>query len=97
MTASASNIMVMDKAQNPHAAQLFVNWALSQEGQSLFIRLGEKRDSLRTDVPNDVIELQHRIHPDRDYLISFSNPDYMNRQSELLETLRRIMREAGYR
>lgn len=97
LTASASNIMVMDKAPNPNAAQLFINWVLSKEGQTLFIRLGEKRDTLRTDVPNDVIEPQHRIHPDRDYLISFSHSDYVNRQSELLATLRRIMREAGYR
>jgi iron(III) transport system substrate-binding protein len=97
LTASASNIMVMEKAPNPNAAQLFVNWALSQEGQSLFIRLGEKRDSLRTDVPNDVIELQHRIRPDREYFVSFTNPDYVNRQGELIETLRRIMKEAGYK
>lgn len=97
LTASASNIMAMDKAPHPHAAQLFINWALSQEGQSLFIRLGEKRDSLRTDVPNDVIEPQHRIRPDRDYFVSFTNPDYVNRQSELIETLRQIMRDAGYK
>jgi ABC-type Fe3+ transport system substrate-binding protein len=97
LTASASNIMVMEKAPNPNAAQLFVNWALSQEGQSLFIRLGEKRDSLRTDVPNDVIEPQHRIRPDREYFVSFTNPDYVNRQGELIETLRRIMKEAGYK
>ncbi len=97
LTASASNIMVVDKAPHPHAAQLFINWALSKEGQDLFIKFGEKRDSLRTDVANDVIEPQHRIHPDREYFVSFRDPDYVNRQGELIETLRRIMREAGYR
>ena len=97
LTASASNIMVMDKAPDPHAAQLFINWVLSKEGQELFIRLGEKRDSLRNDVANDVIEPQHRIYRDRDYFVSFDNPDYVNNQKKHLETLRKIMSDAGYR
>ena len=97
LTASASNIMVMNKAPDPHAAQLFINWVLSREGQSLFIRLGEKRDTLRNDVSNDVIEPQHRIYRDREYFVSFDNPDYVNNQKKHIETLRRIMSEAGYK
>ncbi len=97
LVASASNLMVMDKAPHPNAAKLFVNWALSKEGQTLFIKLQESMDSLRTDIPKDLIEERYRIRPDRDYLVTFTNPDYINRQGEFITKLRQIMQEAGYR
>lgn len=96
LSASASNIMVMDKAPNPHAAQLFLNWALSQEAQSAFVKVGGN-DSLRTDVPNDSIEPQYRIDPKADYIVAFSNPEFTGKQDEVLAKLKTIMQEAGYR
>jgi iron(III) transport system substrate-binding protein len=45
---------VLDRAPHPAAARLFVNWYLSQEGQTAFHTLIESDDpsrSLRTDVP----------------------------------------------
>lgn len=97
ITASAANLMVMDNAPNPHAAKLLVNWALSREGQTLFTKLGEKLDSLRVDVPKDLIEEHYRIKPDQNYWVSFSDPAYINGQGEIINKLRQIMREAGYR
>jgi ABC-type Fe3+ transport system substrate-binding protein len=97
LVASASNLMVMNKAPHPNAAKLFVNWALSKEGQTLFIKLQESMDSLRTDIPKDNIEERYRIRADRDYLVTFTNPDYINRQGEFINKLRQIMQEAGYR
>jgi ABC-type Fe3+ transport system substrate-binding protein len=97
LSASAANIMVMDKAPNPHAAQLFVNWALSREGQATFIKAAEKTDSLRTDVPNDVIEPQYRIDPKANYYVAFTDREYIERKSEITGRLKTIMQEAGYR
>lgn len=97
LSASAANIMVMDKAPNPNAAKLFVNWVLSREGQTLLIKAAETTDSLRIDVPNDGLEPQYRIDPKADYIVAFSNPDYAARQDEALAKLKTIMREAGYR
>ena len=97
LVGSASNLMVMDKAPNPNAAKLFVNWALSREGQSLFIRYQESMDSLRRDVPNDVLEEPYRIDQNGDYLVTFTNPDYINRQGEMINHLRKIMQDAGYK
>ena len=96
LSASAANIMVMDKAPNPNAAQLFVNWALSKEAQALFVKAGAM-DSLRTDVPNDSLEPQYRIDPKADYIVAFSNPEFIGRQDEVLAKLKAIMQEAGYR
>lgn len=97
LSASAANLMAMANAPHPHAMQLFVNWALSQEAQALFVRLSEKTDSLRTDVPNDMIEPQYRIDPNVDYQVAFSDPVYIDKQDEILAKLRKIMQDAGYR
>jgi iron(III) transport system substrate-binding protein len=97
LSASAANLMAMANAPHPHAMQLFVNWALSQEAQALFVRLSEKTDSLRTDVPNDMLEPQYRIDPNVDYQVAFSDPVYIDKQDEILAKLRKIMQDAGYR
>lgn len=97
LSASAANLMVMDKSPHPNATKLFVNWVLTREAQQLFIKAGETTDSLRTDVNNAVIAEQYRIYPDREYIVAFSDPDYINRQKETLGQLRQIMRDAGNR
>ena len=97
LSASAGNIMVMDRAPNRHAAQLFVNWALSREGQQLFIQASDKGDSLRTDVDNSVLEPQYRIDPKVEYIVAFSNREYIDRQDDILLQLKKIMQDAGYK
>jgi len=54
-------------------------------------------DSLRVDVDNSTIDEHYRIRRDQEYWVSFSNEDYINRQTEILKRLREIMREAGYK
>jgi iron(III) transport system substrate-binding protein len=96
ISAYAANLMVLTNAPNPNAAKLFVNWVLSREAQSLFIKIAEKTDTLRTDVDNSVIEPRYRIQDDVDYTAVFADPDYINRQTEVMDALRKIMQEAGY-
>jgi iron(III) transport system substrate-binding protein len=96
LTASADNLMAVDHAPHPNAMKLFINWALSREAQQLFIKVGERTDSLRTDVDNSVIAPQYRIRKDADYYIAFEDPDYINKQTEILDKLKKIMKEAGY-
>ena len=97
LSASAANIMMMDQAPNPNAAKLFINWVLSREGQSAFIKIAEKTDSLRVDVPNDVIEAQYRIDPKADYYVAFADPEYIEKKTEITGRLKKIMQDAGYR
>jgi ABC-type Fe3+ transport system substrate-binding protein len=97
LTSSANNLMAVDKAPHPNALKLFVNWALGQEAQQLFIKLGERKDSLRRDVDNSVIAPQYRIQRNADYYIAFEDPAYQTRQTEILNRLRQILREAGYK
>lgn len=97
LSASAANIMVVDRAPNPNAAKLFINWALSKEGQTLFVKESEKMDSLRVDIPKDLLEPQYRIQPNANYIVPFSDPEYIDKQDEVLARLRKIMQDAGYR
>jgi iron(III) transport system substrate-binding protein len=96
LSASAANMWVLDRAPHPNAAKLFVNWALSREGQSLFIKAGQKIDSLRTDVKNDVIEKQYRIDPKANYIVAFADARSPKEQKDIINKLRQIMKDAGY-
>jgi iron(III) transport system substrate-binding protein len=93
LSASAANIMSVSKPANPKAAQLFINWALSKEGQSIFIKTGETSDSMRVDVDKNLIAKQYWIRPDRKYYVAFSDPKFINNQRKLLKKLRKIMKK----
>jgi iron(III) transport system substrate-binding protein len=97
LTSKGANLMALDRAPHPNAMKLFINWALSQEAQQLFLKVGASTDSLRTDVDNSVVPPQDRLQPDAEYSIPFDDPDYINKQGEILSKLRQIMQEAGYK
>jgi len=97
LSAGSANLMAIDRAPHPNALKLFVNWALSREAQQQFIEIGEKTDSLRTDVDNSVIGVQNRIQPDAEYDIAFENFELINNKAKIIDNLRKIIRDAGYR
>jgi iron(III) transport system substrate-binding protein len=94
LSSSAANIMAVDRAPNPNAQKLFLNWALSKETQTLFIKTGKTSDSLRMDVPEDAVAPQYRIMPGLEYYVGFSDPSFVNNQRKHLKTLQRIMKKA---
>jgi len=94
LTASAANIMAVDRPANPNAQKLFINWALSKKTQTLFLKIGKTSDSLRMDVAEDAVAPQYRIRLDRKYYVGFSDPNYINNQRKHLKTLRKIMKKA---
>ncbi|HWP24392.1 MAG TPA: hypothetical protein VNM15_09490 [Candidatus Binatia bacterium] len=62
-------ISLITPAPHPHAAQIFLNWFLSKEGQSLYQELSVKSgqrnaNSRRIDIPKDVIAPQYRLRDD---------------------------------
>ncbi len=96
LSSSGANIMILNDGPNPNAAKLFVNWALSREGQQLFVNVAEITDSLRADVDNAALEEPYRVHRDREYFIAFEDEAYVSDMKDIMGTLRDIMREAGY-
>jgi len=92
---------IFDRAPHPHAAQLWFNWLLSQEGQAVENSITEEvgpRPSLRRDIPQGKVE-------DADYnrlqslgreqlrLASTSDPAYIVAQREVNDFLKTIYRE----
>ena len=62
-------ISLVAPAPHPHAAQIFLNWFLSREGQSLFqeqsVKSGQRNaNSRRTDIPKDIIAPEYRLKDD---------------------------------
>ncbi len=97
LSASAANLYAIKNPPNPNARTLFINWALSKEAQTLFIKTGQTSDSLRRDVDNKVIAPQYRIRPDRKYYVPFEDPAYVANNRIIMKKLRKIMKEAGYK
>ena len=69
IAAGQGVISLIAPAPHPHAAQIFLNWFLSREGQSLFqeqsVKSGQRNaNSRRTDIPKDVIAPQYRLKDD---------------------------------
>jgi iron(III) transport system substrate-binding protein len=95
LSSSAANIMAFDGAPNPNAMKLFVNWVLSKETQSMFIKHVKRMDSLRTDVSNADIPPQYRIDPKEAYYLGFEDPVYQKEYRGILKRLRRMISKSG--
>ena len=62
-------ISLIAPAPHPQAAQIFLNWFLSREGQTLYqeqsVKSGQRNaNSRRTDIPKDVIASEYRLKDD---------------------------------
>jgi iron(III) transport system substrate-binding protein len=69
IAAGQGVISLIAPAPHPHAAQIFLNWFLSKEGQSLFqeysVKSGQRNaNSRRTDIPKEVIAPEYRLKDD---------------------------------
>ncbi|MGE5539476.1 MAG: ABC transporter substrate-binding protein [Gemmatimonas sp.] len=94
---SATNVMVMDRAPHPKAAQLFVNWVLSRDVQQEIMKTSKVSNSLRTDTDDSILEEQYRKDPNADYYVPFADKRYQTEQTQIINRIREIMKEAGYR
>lgn len=96
LSNSATNIMAMDRAPNPKAAQLFVNWVLTREVQQEILKASGRSDSLRVDVDNSVVPEAYRRDPNIDYWVPFVEPRYQKEQTQVINRLREIMKQYGH-
>lgn len=75
LSANWGTLALMNRAPHPHAAKLFINWALSRRGQAAFQSLVSAPrnavNSLRMDVPKDHLERYERLRPGEKYFASF--------------------------
>ena len=80
-TSGNSGLSLINNAPNPNAARLFINWFLSQSGQTLWqnvmnTKVQEPSDSMRIDVPKERVAPPARREEGRRYRITgFLDPD----------------------
>lgn len=70
-------IALVNRAPHPNAAKVFVNWVLSRKGQMTYQRImapeGDGNgNSMREDIPKDIIPPEYRRHPGARHLVPTS-------------------------
>jgi ABC-type Fe3+ transport system substrate-binding protein len=91
----------MNKAPNPNAAKVFINWFLSREGQSTLQRAVAKAgegapDSLRIDIPKDDLKPHDRRLEGVRYLDLDSRPEWIE-MKPILKAFEEALTEAEKR
>ena len=94
-SASLSWIGMMDRAPNPSAAKLFLNWWLTQEGQTAYNMLSASppKPSLREDVPPGVTLPRERRVPRAVYEMSSLDTSLPDLRAEAIEFAQRTFLE----
>jgi iron(III) transport system substrate-binding protein len=68
--SGGGNIALINRARNPNAAKVFINWFLSREGQTAYQKFAQGgRNSLRTDIAKDDVPSHARIKPGAKYTL----------------------------
>ncbi len=79
ITGGGNYIGMINKAPHPNVAKIFMNWFLSREGQTAVQRLNaaqaEGVDSLRIDIPKDMIPADYRREKNKKYF-DMDAPDH---------------------
>lgn len=77
---SSGSLVLLNQAPHPSAAKLFINWLLSREGQIAYQKVSNtpinSEESMRIDIPKDVISPEYRRVDGVKYLLS-DRPEYM--------------------
>ncbi len=76
-------VMYVNKAPNPNAAKIFINWFHTKEGQSIYGRIS-RTESARLDVSNDYLEPAERRKPNVKYFIS-EEEDFIMKLDNLMK------------
>ena len=77
LRGSASAITLVNRAPNPNAAKVFINWYLSRRGQIVYQESHGDRDSMRVDIPKDKVPAPQRRVAGRKYFF-VEGPEYMD-------------------
>jgi ABC-type Fe3+ transport system substrate-binding protein len=74
-------VSLFKNAPHPNAAKVAINWLLSQEGQNayqeVFAQIGDIRQSMREDIPKEVIPPTYRRVQGARYIYS-GRPDWLD-------------------
>ena len=89
---SSSSLMLVNQAAHPATARLFINWGLSIEGQTSFIRIAEN-DSFRIDIPKDLVPPQDRRQEGITYYFPSNDPLFTENLVKSQEFIKDLVRQ----
>jgi len=79
-SGNSGSVVLMNQAPHPSASKVFINWLLSKEGQLAFQKIANtpsnSEESLRTDIPKDMIPAELRRTDGVKYIMS-DRPEFM--------------------
>ncbi len=87
-TASTGAMAYMDKAPNPHAAKVLLNWLLTKEGQTIMSKIFGS-PSRRTDISYDWVDPAFNVQPGYKYINS-ETEEMLQKRLELQKLSRDI-------
>lgn len=75
MSAGFGHLMLVKNAPNPNASKVFANWLLSREGQLQWQKKSDN-NSLRTDIPKEMLSDPRSVPKERGKYLNASLPEY---------------------
>lgn len=78
-------LQVPKRAPRPNAGKVFTNWFLSKEGQLMLQHANPARDSLRIDIPKDMVNPGDRRRENLTYMFPGADPKFQALRVEALE------------
>ena len=100
LSTGGNALMAVDTPANPNAQQLFVNWWLTREGQTLMQQSNLPdggQDSTRIDIPKDDVLPANRRDPNKNYIYSEIDEDYPLKLEEAISWTQELYNELGLR
>jgi iron(III) transport system substrate-binding protein len=95
-TGNQGSVVLLSQQPHPNAARLFVNWLLSREGQIAFQRIANtptnSEESMRSDIPKDVVRKELRRVDGVKYLLADS-PQFMD-MAPILEVVAKALAQS---
>ena len=84
IVSNSGTVGLVNKAPHPNAAKVFINWLLSRKGQMVLqdelANTDDAVDSLRVDIPKDMVPLRARRIEGVKYLLLDTRPEYQEMQ-----------------
>lgn len=69
LSTASGNVAIFNKSPNPNATRVALNWLLSREGQIAYQNNEPEKDSLREDIPKDMVPEHVRRKKGVEYLL----------------------------
>lgn len=83
-------IWAMNRPPHPHAQKFFINWWLTRDGQIMMQR-SDGDDSLRVDIPKDMVNKSDRRLEGVDYWFPDRDPEFQKKLGEALKFARQFL------